>query len=225
MINDITFNSKTATMTKTFSMTPKCIEEQLMDIDYINFYAPYKKCVNDAVEKAPLPFIMLAFYHFVFVEEIIPTPRELLDEYYFLNRRVFKKINDSTILFNGVTLNKCDIDARVLRAYPSLIRDWHMLSMLNESKYFTNVFYSFVDDMNGVDITVESSGKKFVISLFVKTKRSQDFKNYKNTVRHQYGDNEIQMPLDLSTARSCGDFYLYNKSDVEYIKNYISNAS
>lgn len=225
MIKDIVFNSDNAVLSKKFSMSSVEIEEQLKHIDYVKFYSPYKRCVSDSVEKASLPFIMLAFYHYIFVEEMVPTPKDLIDEYYFLNRKVFSEINPTTILYNGMTYRKKDIDARVLRAYPSLIRDWHMLAMLNESKYFTEVKYSFIDDMNGVDITLTANDKKFDVSLFVKTKRSQEFKQYKNTVRHQYDKNEIQMPLDFSVAKMCGDFYLYTKADVDYINNCVLNAA
>ena len=46
----------------------------------------------------------------------------------------------------------------------------------------------------------------------VQTKRSLFFKKRKNEIRHQYGDNEIQIKLDLKKAKTIGDFYVYDKS-------------
>ena len=223
MIQDIKFIDGTATMYKKLFMSTKEIESQLKGIDYKNFYSYYKGRVADEVEKANLPFIMLAFYHYVFVEERVPTPQDLLDEYYFLNRKSITRYGDDYINFDGRTFQKKDVDARVLRAYPSLIRDLHMFSLLSESKCFDKVSYSFVDDMNGADIVITHQGKQFIVSLFVQTKRSQEFKKYKNTVRHQYGNNEIQVPLDFALASQCGDFYLYNKTNLFYIQDQIKN--
>ena len=74
--------------------------------------------------------------------------------------------------------------------------------------------YSCNEDIAGRDIKIVHNGQEYIVSLMVQTKRSLFFKKRKNEIRHQYGDNEIQIKLDLKKAKTIGDFYVYDKSHI-----------
>lgn len=77
--------------------------------------------------------------------------------------------------------------------------------------------YSCRTDIDGKDIIVKNNDFEYQVSLYVNTKRSRDYKEKKNEYRHEYG-KEIQLPLNMRTARKCGDIYLYGPNDVELVK-------
>lgn len=196
-------------------------EDEMSRINYDRFYDRYRCCRDEnGVEKTQFPSIIFAFYNIIFTQCKVPHPSELLDEYYTLN--------DKELVTDGVTVtyqNKCfkksDLDARVLRTYPSLIRDHHLFLMLSEERCFDKVIYSCKSDIAGKDLIIQHNGKEYTVSLFVKTNRSTFFKRIKNALRHAYLRNEIQVPLDLDSAKKCGDFFIYSAEDIVFIKSVV----
>src|SRR5690606_21468355 len=93
---------------------------------------------NDA-ENALLPPFIVAFYYCIFYKLRVPTERELIKEYYELNG--FEIENDFVSVGNKKISGK-GIEARLLRSYPSFIRDFHFYLLLTESSYFEKVSYS-----------------------------------------------------------------------------------
>lgn len=140
-----------------------------------------------------------------------------MNEYYSLNANELV-ISGEQVLYRDRTFKKLDLDARVLRTYPSLIRDYHFYLMLLKENCFDKVVYSCKNDIAGKDLIVQHKGKEYVVSLFVKTRRSNFFKGIKNAFRHKYDKNEIQVPLDLNSAEKCGDFFVYSTRDVDVLK-------
>lgn len=140
-----------------------------------------------------------------------------MNEYYSLNANELV-ISEEQVLYRNRTFKKLDLDARVLRTYPSLIRDYHFYLMLLKENCFDKVVYSCKNDIAGKDLIVQHKGKEYVVSLFVKTRRSNFFKGIKNAFRHKYDKNEIQVPLDLNAAEKCGDFFVYSARDVDVLK-------
>ena len=115
---------------------------------------------------------------------------------------------------------KFDMDAlagRILRTYPSLIRDFDFYLLLFESNKFEQVIYSCEKDIEGKDIIIKNHGNEYTVSLFVDTVRSNSFKKINNLFRHKDLGNEIKLPLNLKQARRCGDFMLYSKKDIEFV--------
>ena len=69
-------------------------------------------------------------------------------------------------------------------------------------------------------------GHKYILSLFIKTQRAQYFKNLKNNKRHDYKESgEIQVPLNLKTAKKCGQFFVYDENHLNEVKNQILNKN
>lgn len=215
IIKDIKFMNGEGYLLKNLSFSLCECEDQMKQIDYDQFYDAYRSHRDETgVEKTQFPPIIYAFYSIVFNYCKVPTPIELLDEYYLINATELL-VDGEIIIYGDKIFKKIDLDARILRTYPSLIRDYHFYLMLVETGCFDKVVYSCKNDILGKDLVIQHQGREYVVSLFVKTRRSNFFKTIKNAFRHVYDNNEIQLPLDLSSARKCGDFFVYNPSDVE----------
>lgn len=220
-IKDIKFMNGEGYLLKDLSLSFEEYENQMRQIDYDRFYDKYRSCRDEnGVEKTQFPSIIFAFYNIVFIQCKVPQPVDLLDEYYSLNEAELL-IDGETVTYQNRHFRKIDLDARILRTYPSLIRDHHFFLMLSKDGCFDRVIYSCKNDISGKDLVVQHKGKEYTISLFIKTNRSTFFKRIKNTFRHMYSSNEIPLPLDLSQAKRCGDFYIYSTEDAKYVKSVI----
>ncbi len=220
-IKDVKFMNGEGYLLKDLSLSLRECEEQMRQIDYDCFYNAYRDHKDEVgVEKTQFPSIIYAFYNIIFSFNKLPTPVELLDGYYSLNSHELSLKGEQVVYKNRV-FKKMDLDARVLRAYPSFIRDYHFYLMVVQENCFDKVVYSCKNDISGKDLIIQHEGKEYVISLFVKTRRSNLFKNIKNAIRHEYGKNEIQVPLDLSTAKKCGDFFVYSDKELDVLKKII----
>lgn len=220
-IKDIRFMNGEGYLLKDIMLSLTECEKQMRTIEYERYYDVLRTHRDDAgVEKTQFPSFVYAFYNYVFSQWVIPTPIKFLNEYYSLNcDELF--VNAGMVTYQDSTYEKLDLDARILRTYPSLIRDFHFYLMLIEARCFDKVIYSCQKDIEGKDLLIKHNGKEYVVSLFVQTKRASFFKKVKNAFRHQYGANEIQIPLDLSTANKCGEFFIYSSEDVEKIRSII----
>ena len=64
------------------------------------------------------------------------------------------KVVDENVVMGGTSYNLNALKARILRTYPSLLRDFHFYLMLKECNSFDKVTYSCADDIKGTDITI-----------------------------------------------------------------------
>lgn len=172
---------------------------------------------DNKVEYAKLPSIAKIFYMFIY-NRIIPTPERLFMAYY---NTYFSTIdcNKCNCIINNEIYSIEGVKARVLRTYPSLLRDFHFFVLCYNSKYFDKVKYSFSDDVKkGIDLTVVYKNKEYGVSLFVETPRSKKYKKQKYK-RHDYSFiKEICIPINpFDKNNYIGDFALYNKTHVQYL--------
>ena len=224
-IKDIKFHSDSVYLLKTCEVTLDKFEETVEKFDYNTIYAKYKMCKDEVgVEKVKFPHINFAFYKYLFERDEVPSPEEILVLYFDLYKQHFKVIEEQdTVYYKNKKYSLKALKARVLRTYPSLIRDFHFYLMLKKENIFDKVTYSCADDINGKDITVIYKDEKYIVSLYTNTRRAQEFKKIKNEFRHKYGKNEIKIPLDFDNAYDCGTIKLYPQKDVEYVKETILN--
>lgn len=171
--------------------------------------------VDKDVENTLLPPMIRTFYE-LFFAGYFPSAKTFLSAYL---KSYFNPINKENIQLKetGVILNKKGVIARVYRAYPSLVRDFHFYMLCLESKKFQTIQYSLNNDYKkGVDLTIKYKNVVFSIALLVDTKRGNSFKNKKYS-RHNYkGLHEICVkinPFDESTR--VGKYSLYNESHLE----------
>lgn len=218
-IKDIKFMNEEVFLLKNSEITLEDFMRQIQDIKYDECYDLYRTEKDSLVENTQFPPVIYAFYSFVFFNKKIPCPEEIVDNYFSLYSGQIEICNKNFI-YKGVEYKKNALISRILRTYPSLIRDFHFYLLLVNEKCFDKVIYSCKTDIEGKDIIVKHKGVEYQISLFVKTKRSNFFKEIKNRIRHTY-ENEIKIPLELKQTEKHGDFFLYSYRHIDIVKKHI----
>lgn len=225
MVIDIKFMNDKAYLLKQHSLSAEEFEHQISKIQYATAYEPYKTVKDETgVEKTHFPSINIVFYKYIFEMGKVPYPETLIDEYFDYYHDLIE-IDSAYVHYISKRFSYDAVVGRILRSYPSLIRDFDFFLKLNESHCFDQVIYSCQLDISGKDIILRKNGKEYVLSLFVDTSRSNFFKTIKNRYRHKYNSNEIQLPLKLQNAQKCGDIYIYDASYVEQVCSEISKRN
>lgn len=200
-------------------LTALGIEEKVRHLKY----SGQRREIDPAVENAKLPSMVRSFYELVVRDDSLPDEKQFVEAY--LNR-YFEKIGRTTYRLKKAyreenspfVFKKDGLEGRILRAYPSLIRDLHFFLLCKESGLFEKVIYStYADIYEGIDLKLKKDGQVYIVSLFVNTNRSKQFKKRKYK-RHDYSNVvEICVMLDLDTAKKVGDFILYDERHINYL--------
>lgn len=197
---------------KDLSLTCETLEEKLKYMKYTG----EKRVVDDKVENLLLPPIALTFYSLIYDMGNVPT-EDLLIEEYLNQEEYFGYLPEEKVEVNyNNTLTVVSLEgliSRILRTYPSLIRDFHFYLMVNESGLFEAVKYSFIDDYkNKIDIKVLYKGQWHNVGLLLGSKRSL-FYRFKKKFRHKPVD-VIYIELDKKDAQWVGDYMLYTNNHI-----------
>lgn len=147
----------------------------------------------------------------------LPTQKEFVEGYIDEH----KEILDSKLS----TSDYKALEARLMRSYPSLVRDLHFYTLLKEHKnMFDDFNYSrYNDTEKGVDFSIKYLNKWFYIHCYVGTKRSKkakkkkDKRKFMKTFTDGYHLDLILNFNDVKTKK-VGDFYLYSKKHLVYLK-------
>ncbi|MDX9697570.1 MAG: hypothetical protein RBT49_17390 [Bacteroidales bacterium] len=224
-IIDIRFQGDKSFILKKINITSLELENQLKN----EVYSGQNRVITEEVENMKLPPFILAFYKLVFELLRIPSEIEII-EYYkknYLTKNNDKKTYSCNYQGNTYIIENDALEGRLLRTYPSLIRDFHFYLKCKESKLFDDVKYSLHQDyFDGIDLMLKYNEKEFHISLFVKTKRAKSFK-IKKYNRHDYSNaNELTLEVDLtSNSKKVSNFYLYSDSVLNEIVEKIKNET
>ena len=90
------------------------------------------------------------------------------------------------------------VKARLLRSYPSLIRDFHFYVLCQTSDQFEHVSYSLRQDYYaGIDLCVQYAGHKFQVSVMLNSPRARAYKTKKYARRAEVPQNEVIMLFEL----------------------------
>ena len=205
---------------KELTITSKDIESALIHFTYKG----ENKLRDEEVEKTKLPPMTYVLYSYIFKYNMIPSPDTFIKEY--LNQSYFNPVSLVQVEMNyGNTVKVLDregIEYHVLRAYPSLIRDFHFYLLAYESKKFRTVYYSFKEDYyNGIDIFIQFHFNWYQIALLQKSKNSLYYKDKKKNRHNGTNANVIYVELDKYESKKCGDFYLYTPNHISIVYNTI----
>jgi hypothetical protein len=137
-----------------------------------------------------MPFVLWMAEH-----GTVPTPAEHITLYFAL----FPEAD------NG---HRKGLEARITRAWPSLVRDQHLVALLREAGM--RATYGLAWDRAGVDVAVwppEGSGHSpLFVHAFVDTGRARGYRAAKVS-----GPRHIDLPLTRADARVIGNVWLYDK--------------
>jgi hypothetical protein len=138
------------------------------------------------------PFIQ-PFYIWLAEHKTIPTPNQHLALYFALYPTAD----------NG---HRPGLEARILRAWPSLVRDQHLVALLREAG-MTVTYGLDWDRLGGVDVAVwpplEGRPPLFV-HAFVASARARAYR-----ARKVQGPRHFDLPLVRGEAKVVGDVWLY----------------
>ncbi|MET3537264.1 hypothetical protein [Chryseobacterium limigenitum] len=208
-ITDILLKNGTVSVERKLDLTSTDLENYLLNLKYSGENLEKIK----EIENAKLPAFITSFYYFVFSKLKIPSEKQFTELYYEIND--FKFEGDD-IIFQNKKFSKKGIEARLLRTYPSLIRDLHFYLLLSEDKSFDNVCYSLKTDyISGLDLKISFKNKEYFLSLHLGTERGKEFKLKKND-RHNYSNvPQIILEESLSNLKKHGDFGLFDKGHIK----------
>lgn len=153
---------------------------------------------DEAVEKGQYPPFVVSFYNAYLSFERVPTQTEMSIQY---------EKDNNIELFPA-------LQARLLRSYPSLLRDRHFYLMCIRDGL--NAEFSIDSDMNGVDVKIRLKDVIYNVRLYFPSARSLQYASQKN-FRHSEIKNKIDLPL--KQIKTVGEFLLYN--DTLCLKNEI----
>ena len=223
-IIDIKFYNNETYLLKKNSITSSKIEKIISKYSY----SGEKLIKDELVENSKLPPFITIFYKFIFEKDNIPTEEELFN-YYLIS--YYDTINDKECIIKkslsdiycNQTLNINGIKARLLRSYPSFIRDFHFYCLCSESNLFSKVVYSLnTDYFDGYDLLIDYKGNRYAVSLFIETNRGNYYK-YRKQNRHKYDQyKEIILKINKSECKNVGRFYLYTP---EHVKNLLDSLN
>ena len=218
IINVEMFNSHIRE-TKAFTLSATKLEERLQQFQYDGEHLQK----DTAVEDTKLPPFALVLYGYLFAYDDFPSPDGFIDEYF--NQEYFEYLPDGKVqvTFNNKSaIYSLDgIIARILRAYPSFVRDFHFYLLAKESGLFENVRYSFADDYyKKTDIQVQYKGNWYAVGLMLASKRSFFYK-VKKQFRHKPG-KVIYIELEPEQSKQCGNFYLYTDGHIQELHRIVA---
>lgn len=222
MITDIEIFNNQISQVKNLAINMDDLEKILLTLPY----SGEGLIKDESLENFRLPPIALCFYNYIFEQETIPSEDELVENY--LNYPYFIASLDGVveIIYSGQKLvtTKEKLRARVLRTYPSLIRDFHFYLMLKESGLFKCVKYSFIADFfDRVDIKVMYNNKWYNIALMIASSRSLFYREKKNN-RHS-PIQTIDILLHKENSKQVGFFRLYTESHLFQLMKKIKHES
>lgn len=216
MVLNVELSNKHMREVREFTLTVEKMEE-------IIFHYPYggEGLIKDpVVENTQFPPIALTFYSFVYEYDTVPSPEALIELY--LSQECFRIVSDECYELNyggtKITVSKEGLIARILRTYPSIVRDLHFYLMAVESQLFEAVWYSFEEDYRkGIDIKVKHNHKWYNIALMQNTRRSIFFRNKKKHRHNGKNSDAIIVELDQRKSQRCGDYNLYTPEHVKEV--------
>jgi len=209
-ITDIELKGNQISVSRNLDISVVEAESQITELNY----SGVGLSKDPKVEKAKLPAFALAFYYHLFSQRSIPTEKELFDRYITFSG----KLEEDQVIIEDERYSKEGMRARLLRTYPSLIRDFHFYLLLQDSGHFQSVGYSLSKDYyKGLDLSVEHAGIMYHLSVFIQTKRSVEFKEKKYS-RHDYqGINEITVPLSFDSMKKLGSVFVCTNEHVQMV--------
>lgn len=163
---------------------------------------------NQVEWEIKFPSFISTFYKYYYNHKILPTQVEFWENY----------LSNNKIFFNTLTLTpnqQLGLKARLYRTYPSLIRDIHFATLINEQFGVGSILYNTkLDIEEGIDLLIINSDKLWAINLYTKTRNAIYARSLKSE-RHKpfVNVNYVEFPMDFKGSKKCGSFFLY--SDIE----------
>lgn len=188
------------------------IEKMLEGIDLRVQGAARSAVVEDGMK---LPLFNVEFYTFLKENGALPTPQEFVESYEAKAERYVRRMTYDT---------HAALKGRLLRTYPSLVRDVHFYHFLRESGCFEKVLFVLKYDIEEkVDSFVKYRGEWYGLQLYINTARSRSYAALKPGRRPSNSRpitaKLVPLPISLRgayTVETQGeDLYLYHRRELD----------
>lgn len=170
--------------------------------------------------KLKLPQFIIPFYKELYNHGKILNQLDYVARYHSYYKEYFDVNNFSLDIRLG-------IDARLMRTYPSLIRDLHFAYFAQEKLEDTKVIYNTrLDFHEGIDLMIKYNHVYTAFSLYTETERAADAR-LRKAFRHKDFTNVYyeELPINLNHCASVGNFFLYGNEALQRIKEKIIQNS
>lgn len=192
------------------------IEEIIKD-----FQLEFSQTRDSNVEwKMKFPMFVPSFYSFIIKRNTIPKQPEFWDYYREHNSDWFKENTSDRSTVKG-------LKARVLRSYPSLVRDVHFTKFLRERSKSAEIIYNTdLDIKHGIDLMIIYKGRNYAVNLYTQTSRAF-IGRHKKAFRHEEFSNAvyIELPVNFEGSRKSGEFFLYGERERIDLRNILMKES
>ena len=117
-------------------------------------------------------------------------------------------------------------EARLQKAYPSLVRDLHLYLLCRESRLFAQVWRGAqLDEREGVDVLlVDAQGREHYVCATAGTASAMQWRAHKQQTRNPLRPARtnltgtfIELPLNIRPKKRIGDWWLYTRAHVAYV--------
>lgn len=231
---DIVIQGGTITAYYQGEVYPRKFSMTIAELSAVLKKMPYhgEKLPHDAeAENMRMPPLVLTFYKHLMKAGRLLSDLELADQHlgrYYRQAEggkvVLKEAYQEYAKLTRHPVSELGIRNRILRMYPSLVRDLHFYLLCHESGCFDKVSYSVLDDYNGYDLTVYRGGEKALVRLMADTSRSNYYNNRKYQ-RHTLDANIIDLKIKIGSKEKCGVFYLYNASHLQLLIQHLDGKN
>lgn len=184
------------------------IQDQKFDIN------EYKNKIIKTIEwKKAIPLINISFHYHILRDNNIPSIKEFIDEYERDNRDFLYLLPEDL---------KPGVRYRLVRSYPSLVRDFHFVNFTRELGHDT--IHTLQLDLYGIDAIIPTKEKDLIFRLFYESKNSKRYLERKKN--NHFIEDCIDFGLNKNNRVKIGDIFLYSdESIVEIIKAGILNKN
>ena len=218
------------------------IEKEIASINYAGTKAPRERRVE---ENNRFPAFVGTFYHLIFLLlklhqksescPIVPSPELFVYFYFMFNQESLLSAPNNFVIFDDEYYDKRFLKGRLIRSYPSLVRDFHFALMFDEflkqtdrvnAKIKSSAKYDMNKDTNGTDIVCQIKGKEYRLGLCVDSVRAKErVKQKKSRLLDEgkwYGIPDVYFALKLP-GNSGNTINLYPHKALEKIKKILIN--
>lgn len=190
-----------------------------------NYKLDFPKIRDERVEwKMGFPIFVDSFYEYILLNSVIPSQFDFYEYYLsyndsFFGDESFRKEEDLDKLMSA-------LQARVYRAYPSLVRDIHFNKYVQEKIVGYKVSYNrILDVVEGIDLMISDRVENWGVCLYTDTPRAYKGRSAKED-RHRHFDNVnyIELPVTFGSGFNVGYFYLYGNKEYKRLMELLSKG-
>lgn len=170
-------------------------------IEYCNFQETGNTKVDDRVNhsRTPIPILRI-FYNMcegTYPDDMDgsiypPEQDEFVEEAYSTCKKYAE--GDDSKMFTEEFRDSWE--SRFSKAWVSFIREIHFSFLIQDNYDYDDITYRLEDDLNGVDLQISSESNKYLINIFINTKKSERFLSTKKKSRHNIDGTDIYVPLN-----------------------------